>query len=132
MESCRSASGDAPKNKALAIGLGIGLGVGVPVIIIIAIIVILVLKRQSSKADSGTELTGKKTSTQQANTKVAPSGDFEDGKHTPLGSYKANDPSLTSANLLTNPDVTADDQTAKNGKGAPAKFNSKPGNNQSK
>ena len=116
----------------MAIGLGIGLGVGVPIIIIIAIVVILVVKRQSGKADSVTELTGKVTSTQQVGKKVAPIADFEDGKHTPLGSYKANDPSLTSANMLTNPDVTSDEQAAKNSKGEPAKFKSKPGNNQSK
>ena len=116
----------------MAIGLGIGLGVGVPIIIIIAIVVILVVKRQSGKAHSVTELTGKKTSTQQVGNKIAPTADFEDGKHTPLGSYKANDPSLTSANMLTNPDMTTDEQTAKNGKGEPAKFKSKPGNNQSK
>lgn len=90
------------------------------------------MKRQSGKDHSVTELTGKKTSTQQVSNKVAPTADFEDGKQTPLGSYKANEPSLTSAHMLTNPDVTADEQTAKNGKGEPAKFNSKPGNNQSK
>ena len=114
--------------------MGIGLGVGVPIIIIIAIVVILVVKRQSGKANSVTELelTGKKTSTQKVGNKVAPTADFEDGKHTPLGSSKANDPSLTSANMLTNPDITSDEQIAKNGKGEPAKFKSKPGNNQSK
>ena len=90
------------------------------------------MKRQSGKAHSVTELTGKKASTQQVGNKVVPTSDFEDGKHTPLGSYKANDPSLTSANMLTNPDMTTDEQTAKNGKGEPAKFKSKPGNNQSK
>ena len=117
----------------MAIGLGIGIGVGAPIIIIIAIVVILVVKRQSGKANSVIELAGKKTSTQQVGNKVAPNADdFEDGKHTPLGSLKANDPSLTSSNMLTNPDMTADEQTAKNGKEEPAKFKSKPGNNQSK
>ena len=116
----------------MAIGLGIGIGVGAPIIIIIAIVVILVVKRQSGKANSAIELAGKKTSTQQVGNKVAPTADFEDGKQTPLGSFKANDPSLTSSNMLTNPDITADEQTAKNGKEEPAKFKSKPGNNQSK
>ena len=85
------------------------MGVGLPVIIIIIVVVLLVLKRSSSKANSVTELTGKNISSQIGGNKVTPTTDFEDGKHTALGNYKANEPSLTSANMLTNPDLTTDE-----------------------
>jgi hypothetical protein len=67
------------------------------------------LKRSSSKANSVTELTGKNITSHNAGNKVSPTPDYEDGKHTALGDFKQNDPSLTSANMLTNPDLTTDE-----------------------
>jgi hypothetical protein len=87
------------------------------------------VKRSSSKANSETELTGKSISIQQRGNKVAPNSDAEDVKHTALGDFKPNDPSLTSANMLTNPDLTTDEQTAKIKDQPKNKFKSGPANN---
>ena len=55
------------------------------------------------------QLTDKNIPVHKGSNKVAPTPDFEDGKHTALGDFKRNEPSLTSANMLTNPDLTTDE-----------------------
>ena len=128
-------------SKTLALGVGIGVGAGVPLLIILVVVVILMKKRKSSK--QMTELTGK-TATERRNdqspngNKVVPtaehSADENDNKskHTPLGSYKQSEPSLTSATMLTNPDVTTD-EVHPSKKGKPSQFKSAvPSNHQSK
>ena len=112
-----------------------------PVLILLIVAVILMKKRKSSK--QMTELSGK-TATERRNdhspngNKVVPtaehSGDENDNKnkHTPLGSYKPSEPSLTSATMLTNPDVTTD-EVHPSKKGKPTQFKSAvPSNHQSK
>lgn len=49
---------------------------------------------------------------------------------TPLGQYKASEPSLTSATMLTHPDVTTEEIPNKNGKSNSKQYkNSGPANN---
>lgn len=105
--------------------MGIGVGVGVPVLTFLVIVIILIRRRKSSKAL--TELTGK-TETERRNVpspnsnKILPTSEpsadeiEKGGKHTALGNYKASEPSLTSATMLTHPDVTTDEAPDKQSK----------------
>ena len=98
--------------------MGIGVGVGAPVIIIVVVLVVAIKKRKSGK--SMTELTGKSNTERQTapipnGNKVVPtsenSADEGDnsGKSSALGHYKPSEPTLTSATMLTHPDVTTDE-----------------------
>jgi len=99
-------------SKALALGVGIGVGVGVPVIIIVIVLIILIKKRNSGK--SMTELTGKagterKNAASPNGNKVLPASETNSDSNFALANHKGSEPTLTSAAMLTHPDVTSDE-----------------------